>query len=112
MANLKDIKRRIGSVEKTQQITSAMRMVAASKLRRAEAALKAARPYATRMKQTLGELAAAGSDADAEVPFEDADTGADPGAEAVPQPLPDDDAKPVAAADPTDAPALDVQKGR
>ena len=64
MANLKDIKRRIGSVEKTQQITSAMRMVAASKLRRAEAALKAARPYATRMKQTLGELAAAGGDAE------------------------------------------------
>lgn len=64
MPNLKDIKRRIGSVEKTQQITSAMRMVAASKLRRAEAALKAARPYATRMKQTLGELAAAGADAE------------------------------------------------
>lgn len=64
MANLKDIKRRIGSVEKTQQITSAMRMVAASKLRRAEAALKAARPYAMRMKQTLGELAAAGGDAE------------------------------------------------
>ncbi len=60
MANLKDIKRRIGSVEKTQQITSAMRMVAAAKLRRAEAAIRAARPYAERMKRTLGELAAAG----------------------------------------------------
>ena len=43
MSNLKDIKRRIGSVEKTQQITSAMRMVAAAKLRRAESAIKAAR---------------------------------------------------------------------
>lgn len=64
MANLKDIKRRIGSVEKTKQITSAMRMVAASKLRRAESALKAARPYAARMKQTLGELSAAGVDAE------------------------------------------------
>lgn len=64
MANLKDIKRRIGSVEKTKQITSAMRMVAASKLRRAESALKAARPYAARMKQTLGELSAAGADAE------------------------------------------------
>jgi F-type H+-transporting ATPase subunit gamma len=64
VANLKDIKRRIGSVEKTQQITSAMRMVAAAKLRRAERAIKAARPYAERMKQTLGELAAAGADAD------------------------------------------------
>ena len=64
MANLKDIKRRIGSVEKTKQITSAMRMVAASKLRRAERALKAARPYAARMKKTLGELSAAGADAE------------------------------------------------
>lgn len=63
MANLKDIKRRIGSVEKTQQITSAMRMVAAAKLRRAESAIAAARPYAERMKRTLGELAAAGGDA-------------------------------------------------
>jgi len=62
--NLKDIKRRIGSVQKTQQITSAMRMVAAAKLRRAEAAIRAARPYAERMKRTLGELAAAGGDAE------------------------------------------------
>ena len=45
-------------MEKTQQITSAMRMVAAAKLRRAEAAIKAARPYAERMKRTLGEVAA------------------------------------------------------
>ena len=64
MPNLKDIKRRIGSVEKTQQITSAMRMVAAAKLRRAESAIGAARPYAERMTRTLGELAAAGGDAE------------------------------------------------
>jgi F-type H+-transporting ATPase subunit gamma len=61
---LKDIKRRIASVKKTQQITSAMRMVAAAKLRRAEAAIKAARPYAERMRQTLGEVAAALGDAE------------------------------------------------
>ncbi len=64
MPNLKDIKRRIGTVEKTQQITSAMRMVAAAKLRRAESAIKAARPYAERMRATLAEVAAGGGDAD------------------------------------------------
>jgi F-type H+-transporting ATPase subunit gamma len=62
--NLKDIKRRISTVAKTQQITSAMRMVAAAKLRRAESAIKAARPYAERMRDTLGEVAAGGGDAD------------------------------------------------
>lgn len=59
MANLKDIRRRITSVEKTQQITSAMRMVAAAKLRRAETAITAARPYAERMRSTLSEVAGA-----------------------------------------------------
>lgn len=58
MPNLKDIRRRIGSVEKTQQITSAMRMVAAAKLRRAQDAITAARPYAERMRETLSEVAA------------------------------------------------------
>ena len=53
MPNLKDIKRRIVSVQKTQQITSAMRMVAAAKLRRATEAIEAARPYAERMRSTL-----------------------------------------------------------
>ena len=62
MANLKDIKRRIVSVEKTQQITSAMRMVAAAKLRRATEAIEAARPYAERMRSTLAEVAAAQTD--------------------------------------------------
>ena len=56
MATLRDIRRRITSVEKTQQITSAMRMVAAAKLRRAQDAIIAARPYAERMFATLEEI--------------------------------------------------------
>jgi len=61
---LKDIKRRITSVEKTQQITSAMRMVAAAKLRRAQEAIENGRPYAERMRQTLLEVAEAQADAE------------------------------------------------
>ena len=68
MPSLKDIRRRIGSVEKTQQITRAMRMVAAAKLRRAQDAITAARPYAERMRQTLGEVAA-GSGGEASQPL-------------------------------------------
>lgn len=56
MANLRDIKRRIGSVQSTQKITSAMKMVAAAKLRRAQDAIEKARPYATRMRSTLEEV--------------------------------------------------------
>lgn len=56
MATLRDIRRRIRGVEKTQQITSAMRMVAAAKLRRAQNAILAARPYARRMYATLAEI--------------------------------------------------------
>jgi F-type H+-transporting ATPase subunit gamma len=56
VATLRDIRRRITSVEKTQQITSAMRMVAAAKLRRAQDAIIAARPYAQRMYATLEEI--------------------------------------------------------
>ena len=56
MATLRDIRRRITSVEKTQQITSAMRMVAAAKLRRAQDAIIAARPYSQRMYATLEEI--------------------------------------------------------
>jgi len=55
--NLKDIRRRIRSVKKTQQITRAMRMVAGAKLRRAQNAVTQARPYATRMRATLDEVA-------------------------------------------------------
>ena len=57
MPSLKDILRRRKSVEQTQQITRAMRMVAAAKLRRAQDAILAARPYAERMRGTLAELA-------------------------------------------------------
>ena len=64
MANLKDIKRRIGTVKNTQQITSAMRMVAAAKLRRAQDAIIAARPYAQRMYATLGEIGRRQKDAE------------------------------------------------
>ena len=63
MANLKQIKRRIGSVASTQQITKAMKMVAAAKLRRAQEAILLARPYALRLQEALSGLAA-GVDAD------------------------------------------------
>ncbi len=56
MANLRDIKRRITTVKSTQKITSAMKMVAAAKLRRAQDAIGNARPYATRMRATLEEV--------------------------------------------------------
>lgn len=56
MANLRDIKRRITSVKSTQKITSAMKMVAAAKLRRAQEAIENARPYALRMRSTLEEV--------------------------------------------------------
>jgi len=57
MANLKDLKRRIDSVQATQKITAAMKMVAASKLRRAQEAAEAARPYADRMDGVVRRLA-------------------------------------------------------
>jgi F-type H+-transporting ATPase subunit gamma len=56
MANLKDLRLRITSVKSTQKITSAMKMVAASKLRRAQAAAEEGRPYAERMESMLSEL--------------------------------------------------------
>jgi F-type H+-transporting ATPase subunit gamma len=58
MANLKSLRMRINSVKSTQKITSAMKMVAASKLRRAQTQAEAARPYAERMERMLAELAA------------------------------------------------------
>ncbi len=57
MANLKDIKKRIGSVKNTQQITKAMKMVAAAKLRRAQDAAVSARPYAEKLQSVLSNLA-------------------------------------------------------
>jgi len=58
MASLKELKNRIASVKATQKITKAMQMVAAAKLRRAQEAAEAARPYAVRMSAVLGNLAA------------------------------------------------------
>ena len=57
MPSLKDLKIRIASVKSTRKITKAMQMVAAAKLRRAQEAAEAARPYAERMEAVLGNLA-------------------------------------------------------
>ena len=58
MPSLKDLKNRIDSVRSTQKITKAMQMVAAAKLRRAQEAAEAARPYAERMGKVLAALGA------------------------------------------------------
>ena len=68
MPSLKDLRNRIASVKATQKITKAMQMVAAAKLRRAQLAAEAARPYAERMEKVLANLASgigAGSQAPA-----------------------------------------------
>lgn len=57
MPSLKDLKNRIGSVKSTRKITKAMQMVAAAKLRRAQEAAEAARPYADRMNAVVAGLA-------------------------------------------------------
>jgi len=57
MPNLKDLKTRIDSVKSTQKITSAMKLVAAAKLRRAEEVAQASRPYSTRMNDVIASLA-------------------------------------------------------
>ena len=62
MPSLKDLRLRIDSVKSTQKITSAMKMVAAAKLRRAQEQAEAARPYADRMERMLGTLAASRSE--------------------------------------------------
>lgn len=58
MANLKDLKNRIASVKATQKITKAMQMVAAAKLRKAQEAAEAARPYAERMSGVMANISA------------------------------------------------------
>jgi F-type H+-transporting ATPase subunit gamma len=58
MASLKDMRIRIAATKATQKITKAMQMVSASKLRRAQGAAEAARPYAERMEKMLGNIAA------------------------------------------------------
>jgi F-type H+-transporting ATPase subunit gamma len=66
MPSLKDLKNRIASVKATQKITKAMKMVAAAKLRRAQEAAEAARPYSERMGVVLANIAqAVGSDGSA-----------------------------------------------
>lgn len=56
MANLKEVRNRISSVQSTQQITKAMKMVSAAKLKRATNAIVQLRPYATKLKEILGNL--------------------------------------------------------
>jgi F-type H+-transporting ATPase subunit gamma len=63
MATLRDIQRRIRSVQSTQKITRAMKLVAAAKLRRAQERILAARPYANKMAELLGNLVS-GADGD------------------------------------------------
>src|SRR3954468_18945295 len=58
MASVKEMRTRIGSVKSTQKITKALQMVAAAKLRRAQAAAEAARPYARGMANVIANLAA------------------------------------------------------
>jgi F-type H+-transporting ATPase subunit gamma len=64
MATLRDIRRRIRSVESTQKITRAMKLVAAAKLRRAQERILSARPYANKMAELLGNLVGAAGDGD------------------------------------------------
>jgi F-type H+-transporting ATPase subunit gamma len=60
MANTRDIRRRIVSVKNTQQITKAMKMVAAAKLRRAQERVEQARPYAAKLEEVIGSIASSG----------------------------------------------------
>ena len=76
MPSLKDLKNRIGSVKNTRKITKAMQMVAAAKLRRAQEAAEAARPYAERMTAVMGALASGAANS-AGAPRLLAGTGAD-----------------------------------
>src|SRR5881392_672581 len=69
MASLKDMRVRIASTKATQKITKAMQMVAASKLRRAQVAAEAARPYAERMDVVLGNIAGSVTDIDSAPPL-------------------------------------------
>ena len=57
MATLKDVKNKIKGVKKTKQITKAMNMVAASKLRNAQGSMESFRPYARKFSEVLGSLA-------------------------------------------------------
>src|SRR5437867_13266348 len=63
MATLRDIRRRIRSVQSTQKITRAMKLVAAAKLRRAQERILSARPYASKMAELLSNLVSGAEDA-------------------------------------------------
>lgn len=67
MAGLKEVRIRIASVKSTQQITNAMKMVAASKLRRAQTAIVKLRPYAAKLREILQNLSASIGDSDESV---------------------------------------------
>jgi F-type H+-transporting ATPase subunit gamma len=69
MPSLKDLRTRIGSVKQTQKITSAMKLVAASKLKRAQEQAEAARPFAERMAMMLANLAAGVADREGAPPL-------------------------------------------
>lgn len=69
MASLKDLRNRIASVKATQKITKAMQMVAAAKLRRAQEAAEASRPYSARMGAVLANLASGINDSENSVPL-------------------------------------------
>ena len=58
MANLKEVRNRITSVNSTQQITKAMKMVSAAKLRRAQDAITQLRPYASKLDEILSNVSA------------------------------------------------------
>src|SRR3546814_14826760 len=58
MANLKEVRNRIGSIVSTQQITKAMKMVSAARFRRATEAIVQMRPYASKLREILGNLSA------------------------------------------------------
>lgn len=69
MAAGKEIRSKIGSIKNTQKITSAMEMVAASKMRRAQDRMAATKPYAEKVRQVIGHVANADTDYDYQHPF-------------------------------------------
>jgi len=71
MPSLKEVRTRIASVKSTQQITSAMKMVAASKLRRAQNAIQGLRPYASKLRDMMGNVSAGAQDLDSGVYADD-----------------------------------------
>lgn len=71
MANLRDIRNRIGSVNNTQQITKAMKMVAAAKLRKAQDRMVRTRPYAAKIQEVVGRLVSGETSSELMRPVED-----------------------------------------